>query len=210
MASMTRNSTPRLSTAKREQILDGARKMFFESGYEGASMNDIAKAAGVSKGTLYTHFKDKEDLFTVMIQAECEQVLARNFVFQTGADPEATLRMLGMGFLNSVLSYSAMAVYRALMSEARRLPHLGGLFMRAGPDTGAEALSAFLAEATREGKLNVPDPELAAHQFIALCDSTLLQRTHMGAQPPSAEKIAHHVASAVSVFMRGYAPAGPK
>lgn len=203
---MTSNTTTRLSLAKREQILDGARKMFFERGYEGASMNDIAKKAGVSKGTLYTHFKDKEELFSVMIQVECEHVLARNFVFQSDADPEATLRMLGMGFLNSVLSYSAMAVYRTLMSEARRLPHLGNLFMRAGPDMGAEALSAFLSEATRKGMLNVPDPDLAAHQFIALCDSALLQRTHMGAEPPSAEQIAHHVASAVTLFMRGYAP----
>ena len=48
--------------SKRRQILDGARKVFMNLGFDGASMNEIARAAGVSKGTLYVYFADKNRL----------------------------------------------------------------------------------------------------------------------------------------------------
>ena len=53
-------------TDKRRQILDGAREVFLASGFDGASMGAIAKAAGVSKGTLYVYFESKESLFEAL------------------------------------------------------------------------------------------------------------------------------------------------
>src|SRR3954468_3961309 len=61
---------PALDTAKRRQILDGARRVFLAQGFEGASMNDIARAAGVSKGTLYVYFENKERLFAAIVEEE--------------------------------------------------------------------------------------------------------------------------------------------
>ena len=58
--------------AKRRQIVDGARAMFLAQGFDAASMNDIARAAGVSKGTLYVYFKNKEELFEAIVEQECE------------------------------------------------------------------------------------------------------------------------------------------
>ncbi|MBV8107083.1 MAG: helix-turn-helix transcriptional regulator, partial [Hyphomicrobiales bacterium] len=55
--------------AKRRQIMDGARTVFLSAGFDGASMNDIARAAGVSKGTLYAYFTSKEELFEAIIRA---------------------------------------------------------------------------------------------------------------------------------------------
>src|SRR5271165_7656537 len=57
--------------AKRRQIIEGARAMFLSQGFDAASMNDIARAAGVSKGTLYVYFKHKEQLFEAIVQEEC-------------------------------------------------------------------------------------------------------------------------------------------
>ena len=54
-------------TAKRQQILDGARRCFLAQGFDGASMNDIVVAAGVSKGTVYAYFPSKEKLFAAMV-----------------------------------------------------------------------------------------------------------------------------------------------
>ena len=59
-------------SAKRRQILDGARQVFLTQGFDAASMMDIAKAAGVSKGTLYVYFKDKDDLFDGMVRKPIE------------------------------------------------------------------------------------------------------------------------------------------
>ena len=55
-------------SSKRRQILDGARKVFMDLGFDGASMNEIARSAGVSKGTLYVYFADKNRLFEAIVQ----------------------------------------------------------------------------------------------------------------------------------------------
>jgi len=55
-------------TSKRRQILDGARKVFMDLGFDGASMGEIARSAGVSKGTLYVYFADKSRLFEAIVE----------------------------------------------------------------------------------------------------------------------------------------------
>src|SRR5450432_2525045 len=57
-------------SAKRRQIMEGARRVFLADGFDGASMNDIARVAGVSKGTLYVYFESKEQLFEALIRDE--------------------------------------------------------------------------------------------------------------------------------------------
>jgi AcrR family transcriptional regulator len=57
-------------SSKRRQILAGARKVFMDLGFDGASMGEIARAAGVSKGTLYVYFADKSALFEAILEEE--------------------------------------------------------------------------------------------------------------------------------------------
>ena len=64
-------------SAKRRQIMEGARTVFLASGFDGASMNDIARAPGVSKGTLYAYFESKYELFEAIICGEFAQSAAR-------------------------------------------------------------------------------------------------------------------------------------
>ena len=64
-------------SAKRRQILDGARRVFLADGFDGASMNDIARVAGVSKGTLYVYFDSKEALFEALIREDRKQQAER-------------------------------------------------------------------------------------------------------------------------------------
>ena len=59
-------------SAKRRQIIEGARAVFLAQGFDAASMNDIARAAGVSKGTLYVYFDNKEQLFEAIVEEECD------------------------------------------------------------------------------------------------------------------------------------------
>ena len=58
-------------SAKRRQIVEGAQRVFMSHGFDAASMGEIAKAAGVSKGTLYVYFQNKEQLFEAIVQQEC-------------------------------------------------------------------------------------------------------------------------------------------
>jgi AcrR family transcriptional regulator len=58
-------------SAKRRQIIEGARRVFLAQGFDAASMGEIARAAGVSKGTLYVYFENKEQLFEAIVGQEC-------------------------------------------------------------------------------------------------------------------------------------------
>ncbi|HEY6256266.1 MAG TPA: helix-turn-helix domain-containing protein, partial [Xanthobacteraceae bacterium] len=58
-------------SAKRRQIIEGARQVFLAQGFDAASMNEIARVAGVSKGTLYVYFANKEQLFEAIVGHEC-------------------------------------------------------------------------------------------------------------------------------------------
>src|SRR3954468_10629927 len=87
---------PALDTAKRRQILDGARRVFLAEGFEGASMNDIAKAAGVSKGTLYVYFENKERLFAAILAEERHAHVTQIFAIDhDDPDVEGVLTRVG-------------------------------------------------------------------------------------------------------------------
>ena len=90
-------------SAKRRQILDGARQVFLTQGFDAASMMDIAKAAGVSKGTLYVYFKDKDDLFDGMVRGECVMQIDGVFDFDhADRDVEAVLLRHGKAFVKAI------------------------------------------------------------------------------------------------------------
>src|SRR6516165_9471012 len=89
--------------AKRRQIIEGAREAFLEQGFDAASMNDIARIAGVSKGTLYVYFQNKEQLFQAICSEECEAQAETLFkVDPDDVDVEGTLTRLGVDFLRFV------------------------------------------------------------------------------------------------------------
>src|SRR5271156_1584220 len=86
--------------AKRRQIVEGARSIFLANGFDAASMNDIARAAGVSKGTLYVYFTNKEQLFEAIVHAECLVHAETTFDLDPNDhEVEATLFRLGKGFI---------------------------------------------------------------------------------------------------------------
>ena len=90
-------------SAKRRQIIDGARAVFLSMGFDGASMGEIARAARVSKGTLYVYFKDKDELFKAIVEKECVFQAEGIFEFDV-ADPnvEGTLTRVCNAFVQLV------------------------------------------------------------------------------------------------------------
>src|SRR5260370_22292090 len=83
-------------SAKRRQIVEGARQVFLSAGFDGASMNDIARAAGVSKGTLYAYFTSKDELFEAIIRAEKGQAVERLCAFKREGDVREMLTHFGI------------------------------------------------------------------------------------------------------------------
>ena len=91
-----------------------------------ASMNDIARAAGVSKGTLYVYFRHKEQLFEAIVEQECE--LQAEGIFDLDPndhDVEAVLTRLGFAYVNFLCRPEKAPAIRTVIAIAERMPELG-------------------------------------------------------------------------------------
>lgn len=193
-------------SAKRRQILDGARKVFLDRGFDAASMGDIAKAAGVSKGTLYVYFKDKDDLFDGMVRGECIMHLDGVFDFDhSDHNVEAVLFRHGKTFVKALATPQRLSSWRTVIAVAERMPDIGRRLYEAGPARSTASLAAYLKAMTEAGILKVDDCEVAAAQFIETCHAGMLKPLLFNfGSPPTDERIEHVVRIAVRTFMAAY------
>lgn len=192
---------------KRKQILTGARQVFLERGFDAASMGDIARAAGVSKGTLYVYFQDKEDLFAALVTNECSETAELLFELDTNeADVEKVLTKLGTSFIEVMVRPEQIATLRTVIAIGSRFPEISLRFFEAGPCLGVRRLADFLKVKVAQGVLDITDVELAASQFLSLCKDGVALPILLGSEADvdsaHAKKI---VQGAVRTFMRAHA-----
>lgn len=201
--------------AKRRQIIEGASRVFSTMGFDAASMNDIAREAGVSKGTLYVYFDHKEELFTVLIEDRRQTHMRELFALVDTDDPDirATLTRFGSAFARVLTSEWALRAQRIVLGVAERMPEVGRGFYTQGPGHCKPLIADYLERMTARGLLAVGDPVLAASQFAELCQANLVRpRLYRSVdQPPTDAEIAHVVGHAVEMFLAYYGrPAAPK
>jgi len=114
---------------KFDQVLDGARAVFMADGFEGASVDDIAKQAGVSKATLYSYFPDKRLLFVEVATRECDrQSSAALEIIDMGASPREVLGQAGRHFVRFITSKFGQQIFRICVAESDRFPQIGQAF----------------------------------------------------------------------------------
>lgn len=193
---------------KRRQILEGARRMFRAKGFDGASMGDVAGAAGVSKGTLYVYFPGKEELFHALVLEEKRAQAEALFRFDAAdADVRGALRRLGVNFLEMVVRPENVSNIRMVIGAAEKFPEIGRLFYEAGPAQGARRLAAYLAAQSAAGRLRIADPATAAQHFVDLCQTGTMRRLLFAwGDPPDAAERERMVDEALRVFFAAYGP----
>jgi len=191
---------------KFEQVLDGARTIFLAAGFEGASVDEIAKAAGVSKATLYSYFPDKRLLFIEVAKAEYErQAMAAKAWLNDDSSTREWLTQAGHAMIESFLSEFSRGVFRMAVAEADRFPELAHGFYDSGPKLIRRHVVPFIEKAEARGDLAVEDKNLAADQFTELCKADLFPKFQLGIQRSflDAEK-ARVVDAAVEMFLARY------
>src|ERR1700710_1988593 len=115
-------------SSKRRQILDGARSVFMTLGFDGASMGEIARAAGVSKGTLYVYFADKNRLFEAIVEQEVLEQGKAAFNFDPQRDVLTTLHEFGQAYIELLCRPGGGSAIRTVMAIAERMPEVGSRF----------------------------------------------------------------------------------
>ena len=192
-------------SSKRRQILDGARKLFLDLGFDGASMGEIARAAGVSKGTLYVYFADKNRLFEAIVEEEVLDQQKVAFNFDPERDVATTLHEFGQAYIELLCRPGGGSAIRTVMAIAERMPEVGSRFYSNVVAHTIARLAAYLDARGAAGDLEIEDRKLAASQFMMACQASLFLPFVFQASPaPSVERIAEVVESATRMFLAAY------
>lgn len=161
-------SRPGLSDKKREAILQGAKAAFLKDGFGGASMDQVAALAGVSKMTVYRHFGSKEELFAGVITELCQFIVAEDLDAIFAQEPQQALRAFARKMTDIVFEPDTAELHRIVIAESRRFPKLGQLFYETGPQACIDALEAFFLRHEGNPSLKVEDPRRSAEEFLEL------------------------------------------
>ncbi|MEL7446700.1 MAG: TetR/AcrR family transcriptional regulator [Pseudomonadota bacterium] len=191
--------------AKKEAILDAAASSFFNVGFAATSIEKIAADAGVSKVTIYNHFKDKSGLFAAAVGLECEKM--RGY-FSLDEMPTGSIRdrlnLIGRAMV-AFLSRPEMTQFeRRIAAETEHEPAIGRAFLEAGPWRMMDSFTAYLAFAQEQGELKMANPELAGEQFVSMCKGMGDLERRFG-EPMDKVASERRIAGAVDVFLLAYA-----
>jgi TetR/AcrR family transcriptional repressor of mexJK operon len=194
--------------AKRQAILDAAKRLFLSMGYANTSMDAVATEAGVSKLTVYSHFNDKETLFSAAVMAKCEeQVPSLFYEWPDGVPIEHVLLNIARGFNQLVNSDESLNLHRLIMALGSQDPKLSTIFYEAGPQRMLSGMERLLAKVNQSGALSIDKPRNAAEHFFCLIKGAANFRLLSGCGPaPEPEAAEAHVQEVVGLFVRAYRP----
>lgn len=191
---------------KFDQVVEGATEIFMTEGFERASVDEIARRAGVSKATLYSYFPDKRLLFVEVMKRECEgRAKAAEAFIDKSAPPETVMPLAGRIMIDIFLSEFGQQTYRMSISESNKFSELGQRFYDAGPGLIERELVPYFEEAEERGELKIEDKILAAHQFAELCKSQFFPLTMLQIRDEvTSEERQYVVTEAVKMFLARY------
>lgn len=196
--------------SKRNAILEAAKRLFLSDGYDGVSMDQIAAGAGVSKLTVYSHFGDKETLFSAAVQAYCEQHLPPP-LFEPA--PATALRErlieIATAFYEMISTPEAIQIHRLLCSPQLAESPLSKMFWDAGPQRLHDEFAALLRRRVEAGELEINDPARAATQFFALIKGEPHAMLMFGCGVTAPTELTVHIEASVAMFLRAYARREP-
>lgn len=203
----TGTAGPDRTNPKVRQVLDAARILFLEQPYDSVSTDAIARQAGISKATLYVHFPSKEMLFATLVTDQCRGIEGDIWsADRSGDGVETVLRAIARNFMAMLAGPEAIALYRTIVAQVPRFPELGHAFHEAGPKQLQGRIAAFLAGASDRGEIDVPDPALAAVQFLQLVAADIPMRGLLGLKAPTPDQIDETIESGIRLFMRAHRP----
>ncbi len=190
---------------KRRQILDGARRTFLSKGFDGTSMQDVAKAAGVSKGTLYVYFTNKEDMFQALVVREC--LASQQAIRKLGAgvdDVAHELKQIASFMLKTLLQPEFVAAMRMMIGAGEKFPELARHLYQTGPARLVATLAEYLAQRAARGDLVMSDPTDAAAEFVDLIFAGIQRRALLMMPRLSDDETAAFIDRRVARFLSVY------
>jgi len=195
---------------RRAAIIEIAKTSFLKNGYDSTTMSSISQQMGGSKGTLWSYFTTKEELFAAVIDN-----LAADFQSFMGAalnteqDIHTTLTLFCQTFMERISRPEAIAVQRMVVSQAGRVPELGRMFYDHGPAINHKTMAGFLKRQMDAGVIPEDNADEAAKMLLDLCTAGYHDRIFYGLEARDEKIEAQEAARVVKLFLRCYGPAKP-
>jgi len=193
------------TTDKREEVLDIASETFLSKGYDGTSINVMAREAGISKESIYRYFGSKEDLFLAVVERELEvyrqgmQETASNF---QGKSMREALSQLAEKALSVVSSDRTLALRRLVFHMAANGSRAGNHYYASGPEIAYQNLLKLFEHFKPKSAFTI---EQLGHHFIALLlHRTMLQRECGVQEALTPEEIRQRSNEAVDTFLKAF------
>lgn len=192
--------------SRREAILDVAQRSFLDNGYAATTMNAIAAELGGSKGTLWSYFPSKEQLFAAVLDRATASFRSQVAVVLNPDDPpEKAIRSFCRRFVERICQPESGALYRLVIGESQRFPEVGRIFYERAPAITRAFVADYLAGAAKRGQLKIEDSMLAAEQLTHMCLAGMHQRFVLGlVEKPSQAMIKAEADNAADLFLRAY------
>lgn len=194
------------SGSARQRIRSAAIELFLRKGYEGVSVDEIARSSGVSKPTIYSHFEGKEELFVSLLEEACEQLLSPLVAPGDERPLREILQEQAHAYADAVLRPEVVAMHRLLVAEAERFPQLSQRYFQAGPKRAHQGLADFFRRQIAHGAMREVDPDIAASQFAGMVLTPMrLQMLFKVIEQPDHEVLERQLSQAVDTFLDGVA-----
>jgi len=192
--------------AKRQQILDAAIDLFMEQGYAATSMELIAKNADVSKQTVYSHFGNKDDLFSASIEQKCESLHILDLSMHDLSEPRVILLQLAQRLIDVITSKQACAVHKICAFESNAYPQVSDIFYQAGPFRVTNEITQLMEKLHQQKILYIENPRYAALQFLNMIKGELWVQIEFNTKERvSSKEVDEYLRDSVDFFIRGYA-----
>ena len=202
-ATQKRTSPPARLPGSREAIVDAAERLFLAHGFGMVSMDELAKAAGVARRTLYNQFDSKEAIFQEMLlrlSSQLNDALPPGIETQGGV--EDVLPLIARAILELHKRPRYLGFFRIAVAESRQFPWIPEAFA-AVMEPAMDRLARYLSYLNALGILDCRDSVLAAHQFTGMLNEFVLWPWLMGRKrlPVAAEEV---ITEATRMFLRRY------
>jgi len=195
----------RKSSKTADAIIAAASELFLSQGYSQTSLDAVAKLAGVTKPTVYSHFGSKKTLLKQVTQRNADRrVTAMSKQLRPTDNLRRDLTRFGDAILETVLSAESRAWHRFAGAEALEHPEVGEAFYAAGPARVIMLLTEYLATQKRAGRVVAANPGRAAEQLLGLLLGLELLRSRIGQPDKSPAELRCHCRESVELFLNTY------
>lgn len=184
--------------------MNTAAKLFISEGYEKSSMVAIAAAADVSKQTVYSHFGNKEQLFSAAIEYKCEEYNVSHQLGDNNKTTRESIEEFCHRFSELLVSPEAIGLHRVCVAEAAS-SRVTKLFWQAGPGKIRQELTTYLKQQTALGYLRIENFDFACSHLLSMLDGEAPHRIILGL--PHEQALQHlplYAKSCADVFLAAY------